>query len=132
MPTIWRIQHWNGIGPYITNAMDSIADDDSFYCDYGYTTSDPHPAPDEDALLKDKWKELCGENEDRHWFFGFTSLRQAKQWFKTKQACDLLESKGFRLVKYKVNKQYYCKGTHQVMFRKEKAEKLETRKLSTL
>jgi hypothetical protein len=54
--------------------------------------------------------------------FGFESLEQLDDWFSCPEGRQAMEEKGCKLFKFSVPDDYVLRGSHQVLFRRDKAD----------
>lgn len=110
---IYRIEHKvTGTGPY--NAETHFNNDPRLY-DIGYAHSnDDHPSmwTDCEHTYKNGYCYL-------DYYCGFSTIDQMIQWFD--QWFDALHNNGFKLVRYRIAKQYTIAGNKQTVFVKERA-----------
>ncbi len=87
----------------------------------GWETDGRHPSPSSDfpreALKESLWS-------DYNWHFGFASEDQLREWFRDDELRQL-EQRGARVYLFEVPAEYVVRGSRQIMFRKDKATRLE-------
>lgn len=130
MAFIWRVEDRKGVGMYSKCGyeLDRRFLKDLARRDIDVSDSDPHPNAAGDPGLRSFWARL--DNDE--WHFGYNTLTQARRWIGSLAMCKYMERSSLHLMKYHMNKEDYCVGTYQAIFDKRVAEKVETRKLSSL
>lgn len=89
----------------------------------GLVSAHEHPSPADDPLLR----PFLEDNTDRFrkHVFGFVSKDQFLDWFSHYEGRGHLEQAGMRLNEYGVSPWHVRVGTEQLIFRKDKAVKVE-------
>ena len=106
MPTIYRIENEDGIGPYLGTI--AVWQD----CSHNINTGRPNPVDDK-LLWKNYLESDIIENED---LYAFETIEQLKNWFSYNEI-QKLRKLGFKIKKLKVTK--ILQGDTQCIFKEE-------------
>ena len=119
MKTIYRLETPEGVGVYTARELyPMLCRVLSEYCELPN-----HPGPFTDKRLKNlflQWGELLAFN------FGFSSLRQLKDWFFNREDRQLISECGIVCVVYEVEDGHFHEGEKQCVFKKRHAKKVGT------
>ncbi len=119
MQRVYRLETPEGVGvyeareiyPMLTRILDS------------YVDRSKHPGPYADKGLKSssfRYDELL------EFYFGFSSLRQLKDWFSHREDRQLISEFGIVCAVYEVEDEHFHLGERQCVFKKRHAKKVET------
>jgi hypothetical protein len=92
-------------------------------CIYSMQSASNHPTPEEDAALRDNWYKISRANTHREWYFGFSDLKQLRNWIYRTEWRDELTARGLKISVYEVT--HYHIGDTQSIFRWEDAKLIE-------
>lgn len=62
----------------------------------------------------------------KKWFFGFKNIEQYKKWFSIEER-NKIKKLGLKLNKYEVDENYVVEGQNQIIFIKEKSNKIQNK-----
>jgi hypothetical protein len=118
MRHIWRLEDSSGwgvySGHYAYDATEHEADGRSV---------ERHPNPFNDEKLG--YREV---EEPDDWYFGFSNLRQYREWFHRAEWRRKLHKLGVQLNRYEIEDEEMRVGEKQAIFIKAKARLVETRR----
>lgn len=136
---VFRVENCAQEGPYRTDLVDQVPALEEMMLRHGEET-DTHPAVHQDRLVRIN-KELDITNPDDAYrlvdymrgiyFFGFSSIKQLKDWF-TEEELVLLQNNNFNLTVYTVSKDELVVMAKQVIFKKSSAKVLFKQNLISL
>jgi hypothetical protein len=90
-----------------------------------------HPGPSDDPLLRPYWTLMSGRMKD-HYFFGFESIEQLKNWFFDREWLEDLHNSGAKLSIYQSNEDDVIYGRTQLIFLRARALHICRRELISL
>lgn len=117
MRKIWRLETKSGKGVYAHRGdCDRVMD--AFYAIDGDWSTDRHPCPHDDVVLREIWNSLTRDYTfaNNPWYFGFASLAQYRAWFFTRKSRRILGEAGIVLRLYEVPVEDYRRGMNQAIF----------------
>lgn len=129
---VYRLQNDAGLGPYTIRRGSTYPVPSYLQIEQDWLSNprkrdeeDPHPSPTEDGLALNEglaWSALRNDE-----FCGFESMASLRAWFlREPQDPEALDNLGLRVTVWKVHGRYVRKGRKQLVFKREKAELLET------
>jgi len=125
MPKIWRVETVKGYGPYDSGACDKMRKKGFEVYNARHT-----PAPDYDPHFGSNWEKMRIKKHHTHYFFGFSSLKQYRDWFKHKACREIMADFNLQLVKYDCPADAMFAGEKQVIFLKNMAKVTEIRQVN--
>ncbi len=107
MARIWRLENSDGVGVYSVTYPHT----DAFPC------GREHPGPRDDYKLHNAWEKLSDSGDARYWRFGFSSLKQFKEWFHSNEMLENLRDRyDIRLSCYEVARANLKVGDRQCIY----------------
>jgi len=125
MPKIWRVETVKGWGPYDSGACEAMRKKGFEVYNARHT-----PAPTRDRRFGSTWNKMQSKKQHMYYSFGFSSLKQYKNWFKYKACREIMAEYGLQLVKYDCPVHAMFAGEKQVIFLKNMAKVTETRRVN--
>lgn len=127
---IYRIENNEGNGLY--RSMEKVGKAISDHFDFCRNTQ---PSPMEDGVLASLFGNMAEDREkNKDWFFGFSSKQEIQNWLEDDGLHDFIieHNPEINIVEYEVVASQSIKTEKQIAFRKYKAEKKQSYKLSEL
>lgn len=136
---VFRVENCAQEGPYRTDLIDQVPALKEMMLRHGEET-DTHPTVHQDRLVRiNKELDITNPDDAYHlvdymrgiYFFGFSSIKQLKDWF-TEEELVLLQNNNFNLTVYTVSKDELVVMAKQVIFKKSSAKVLFKQNLISL